>query len=279
MGAAMAGHLLRQGVQLAVWNRTPGSAGRERALEREGASRAATPAECVADARFVITMVRDAAALRAVLCGHDGVVSGLRRRAIVIDMSTVGRSAAREAARAVEAAGGHFVDAPVSGTVEPASRGQLLAMIGGHPRVVKRAEPLLERLCSRVIHAGEVGQGQALKVILNGVGSHHLVAFTSMLALGQRAGLSRKALVEAFTTGAFASPSYVGKKAKVLARDWSPEFTLDLTAKDVALNVELQEELGIHLPVHRAIATQVRQAVESGLGELDLFAMERFYER
>jgi 3-hydroxyisobutyrate dehydrogenase len=274
MGAAMAGNLVRRGALVRVWNRTPG---RDAALVRAGAVRAASPEACVQDARFVVTMVRDADALRSVLFGSGGAQRCLRRGSVVIDMSTIGRAAAIEIGRRLEAVGAHFLDAPVSGTVEPASRGELLAMVGGTPRVLKRAEPLLRLMCSRVVHAGDLGQGQALKVVLNGLGAHHLVAFTSMLAMGQKAGLSRKALVEVFTTGAFASPSYVGKRAKVLARDWSPEFTLALTLKDVLLNVELQDELGVSLPVHRAIATQVRRAVESGLGDLDLFAMEDYY--
>jgi 3-hydroxyisobutyrate dehydrogenase-like beta-hydroxyacid dehydrogenase len=274
MGVAMAGNLVRQGALVRVWNRRPG---RDSALVRDGAVRARTPAECVQDARFVVTMLRDAEALESVLFGEHGVATGLRPGAIVIDMSTVGRAAAISCGKRIMAAGGHFVDAPVSGTVDPASRGELLGLVGGDERVTRRAEPLLRFMCSRILYAGTLGQGQALKVVLNGLGAHHLIAFTSMLALGQRAGLARKTIIEAFTTSAFASPSYVGKRAKVLARDWSPEFTLALTLKDVLLNLELQDELRVSLPVHRAIATQVRRAVENGLGDLDLFAMESYY--
>jgi 3-hydroxyisobutyrate dehydrogenase-like beta-hydroxyacid dehydrogenase len=98
-----------------------------------------------------------------------------------------------------------------------------------------------------------------------------------MLALGERAGLARDTLVEAFTTGAFASPSYRHKAPKVLARDWSPEFSLELALKDGALNVALQEEVGMVLPVQRAIAREVAQAVAQGLGPEDLFAIEKYF--
>ena len=132
-------------------------------------------------------------------------------------------------------------------------------------------------MCRRVIHAGDVGQGQALKVLLNGIGAHHFVAFASMLVLGERAGLSREVLVDAFTSGAFASPSYVGKKAKVLARDFSPEFSLGLAMKDAALNVELQDEVGMPLDVMRTIERVVKRAVASGLGGEDLYAIEKWF--
>ena len=84
-------------------------------------------------------------------------------------------------------------------------------------------------------------------------------------------------MVEAFTSGAFATPSYLGKKAKVLARDWSTEFSLALALKDAALVVEMQHELGMKLPVFRAIVGELEAAVREGLGDGDLFGIERHY--
>lgn len=276
MGAPMAANLARAGFTLAVWNRT---SARARPFARLGARIAATPADCVADADVVITMVRDAAALKDVMEGPAGILAGIRRRALVIDMSTIGRAAAVAVGERVRAAQGRFIDAPVSGTVQPATSGDLLALVGGRVRDVAAAQPVLDAMCKRVIHAGDVGQGQALKVVVNGLGVHHLVAFTSMLALAERAGLARDVAVDAFTSGAFASPSYVGKRSKVLARDFSPEFSLDLTLKDARLSAELQAEVGMPLGVHDEIRREVEAAVAQGLGAEDLFALEKFYAR
>jgi 3-hydroxyisobutyrate dehydrogenase len=258
-----------------VWNRT-----RERAeaLSGEVARIGRTPRDAVRGARVVVTCVADGRALEEVLGGADGVLAGLDPGAVVLDMSTIGRGAAREAARAVEAAGGRFVDAPVSGSVGPATRGELLALVGGADADVARATPVLETMCRRILRAGGVGQGQALKVVLNGVGSHHFVAFASMLALGERAGLPRETLVEAFTTGAFATPSYAAKRDRVLAGEYGDaDFTLALALKDGALNLALQQEVGLALPVQREIAREVAQAVGEGLGDLDLYAMEKYF--
>jgi 3-hydroxyisobutyrate dehydrogenase-like beta-hydroxyacid dehydrogenase len=151
-------------------------------------------------------------------------------------------------------------------------------MVGGADGDVERARPVLERMCGRILRAGGVGQGQALKVVLNGVGSHHFVAFASMMALGERAGLSRETIVDAFTSGAFATPSYASKKERVLARDYADaDFTLALALKDGALNVALQQEVGLTLPVQREIAREVAQAVGEGLGDMDLYAMEKHF--
>lgn len=281
MGTPMAARLVASGLPVRVWNRTRGP---EKALAKLGATPTGTPRECAEGADVVVTMLSDAEALTAVLQGRDGVLATFanerrKPRAILLDMSTIGRAAAIATGRLVEAHGAHFVDAPVSGSVRPAGAGELVALVGGGVRSVERVRSVLAVLCRKLIHAGGVGQGQALKVVLNGVGAHHLVAFTSMLALGERGGLARDILLDAFTTGAFASPSYVGKRDKVLARDYTPDFSLALALKDCALNRALQEELGVDLPVHRAIFEDIASGVKEGLGDLDLFALEKHYER
>jgi 3-hydroxyisobutyrate dehydrogenase-like beta-hydroxyacid dehydrogenase len=276
MGAPMARRVAAS-FPLAVWNRTRAKA---EALSGVVASVASTPKEAARGAGVVVTCLADGQALQEVLSGPDGLLAGLDPDAVVVDVSTIGRAAAREAARAVQAAGGRFVDAPVSGTVGPAERGELLAMVGGADEDVARVTPVLQTMCKRILRAGGAGQGQALKVVLNGLGSHHFVAFASMLALGERAGLARETLVDAFTSGAFAAPAYVGKRERVLAgRYEDPDFTLALALKDGALNLALQQEVGLVLPVQREIAREVAQAVAEGLGELDLYGIEKYFGR
>jgi 3-hydroxyisobutyrate dehydrogenase-like beta-hydroxyacid dehydrogenase len=274
MGAPMARRVAAV-APLVAWNRTREKA---EALADVAVRVAPTPRDAARGASVVVTCLADGRALEQVLGGDDGLLAGIEPDTVVVDMSTIGRAAAREAARAVESRGARFVDAPVSGSIGPATRGELLAMVGGADGDVERATPILQAMCSRILRAGGVGQGQALKVVLNGLGAHHFVAFASMLALGERAGLARETIVEAFTSGAFATPSYVSKRDKVLARDYSAaEFTLALALKDGALNVALQQEVGLPLPVQREIAREIAQAVGEGLGDLDLYAMERYF--
>ena len=116
--------------------------------------------------------------------------------------------------------------------------------------------------------------------MLNGVGAHHLVAFTSMLALGEGAGLARDVLLDAFTTGAFATPSYVGKREKLLARDYTADFALELRAEGLRelLNLHSRRRWASSSPFHRADRPAVDWA-RGGLGQLDLFALEKHYGR
>jgi len=285
MGKPMASRLVEMGFELNVFNRTA-----KVMKTLDGVRGCPTPYECAHERDVVITMLADAASLETILEGPNGVLRALAEkkeraarmrirahRTIVIDMSTIGRAAAVRVAKRVEEFGGRFIDAPVSGSVKPAGKGELVALVGGSVNAVERARPVLAALCKKIIHAGPVGQGQALKVVLNGVGAHHLVAFTSMLALGERAGLARDVLLDTFTSGAFATPSYIGKRDKLLARDYSPEFALSLALKDVALNLALQHECGVKLPVVRAILADIEKGIEAGLGDLDLFALEKRY--
>lgn len=274
MGRPMAGRLLDLGFPIRVWSRTSSTA-----KTLSGAIPTTSPAEAVKGAAVIVTMLTDAAALEAVL---PSILEGInaeksKLRPVLVDMSTIGRRAAIAIGKRVEASGARFVDAPVSGTVRPAARGELVALVGGAVRSVERARPVLDALCKKVIHAGGIGQGQALKVVLNGIGAHHFVALASMLALGEKAGLARDILLDAFTTGAFATPSYLGKRDKLLVRDYTAEFSLELALKDVALNVQLQHECGVKLPVLRAIVADLERAMNAGLGGLDLFAIEKTY--
>ncbi len=264
MGSRMAKRLVHAGFDVVGWSRNQSRA--------SGVKRAPSLAEAVRRADFVVTMVSDERALRAVA---PGILSELGRGAVWVEMSTSGRPIALHLAREAKKRGAHVVDAPVSGTLGPAERGELVAFVGGDP---KRAEPILRALCKHWIHAGKVGQGQALKVVVNGLGAHHLVAFATMLAVAERAGLSRPVALEAFTSGAFASPSYVGKKQKVLARQYDPEFTLALTLKDAKLASSLAREVGFDAPVLRSVAREVARGVEAGLGDRDLFALELLYK-
>jgi 3-hydroxyisobutyrate dehydrogenase-like beta-hydroxyacid dehydrogenase len=272
MGAPMARNLARAGYSLTLWNR------RRARAESLGLPVAETPAVAVEAAELVITMLSDAEALEAVLFGPGGAATIDVTGKLFVDMSTVGPRVARSVAERLGARGGRFVDAPVSGSRAPAERAELVVLAGGSEADVRRLAPVFSAIAKRVIHAGEVGAGQTLKVVLNGLGCQHLLAFASMLRLGERAGLARDTLVEAFTEGAFATPAYKGKRERVLDHRYGdPDFVLELVLRDAELCAELQRDTGAVLPTHRAAHEEVRRAVERGWGKLDLFVVEDLY--
>jgi 3-hydroxyisobutyrate dehydrogenase-like beta-hydroxyacid dehydrogenase len=275
MGAPMAANVLRAGHALVVWNRT---AEKARPLVDAGAKMATSPADAARDAEVVITMLADPAALEAVMRADDGVLSSLAKDALVVDMSTVDPASARSLDAAVRARGGRFVDAPVSGTRQPAVDGKLVIMAAGDAADVERARPILSSM-GRVIFVGAVGQGMAMKLVLNGLGAHMMTGFAAMLVLGARQGLSAATMLEVIGAGAFASPLFAAKGARIAARSFAPDFTVALMRKDQALVLSTARALGYAMPTERAIMEVLDAAIGDGLGEDDLCGVVQLFER
>jgi 3-hydroxyisobutyrate dehydrogenase-like beta-hydroxyacid dehydrogenase len=275
MGAPMAANILRRGHALTVWNRT---SSRARPLVDAGARLAATPAEAARGADVVVTMLADPSALDAVLYGADGVVAALAANALVVDMSTVDPAAAHKADAAVRAAGGRFVDAPVSGTRKPATDGTLVIMAGGAPADVERARPVLECM-GRVVAVGGVGQGMAMKLVLNGLGAHMMVGFSATLVLGKKLGLPPRAMLDVIGAGAFSSPLFTGKGPRMVARDFDADFTLKLMHKDQELVLGAAAAVDYPMPTQAAIRDVLAQAIAAGFGDGDLSSIIRLFEQ
>ncbi len=275
MGAPMAANILRRGHALTVWNRT---SSRARPLVDAGARLAATPAEAARGADVVVTMLADPSALDAVLYGADGVVAALAANALVVDMSTVDPAAAHKADAAVRAAGGRFVDAPVSGTRKPATDGTLVIMAGGAPADVERVRPVLECM-GRVVAVGGVGQGMAMKLVLNGLGAHMMVGFSATLVLGKKLGLPARAMLDVIGAGAFSSPLFTGKGPRMVARDFDADFTLKLMHKDQELVLGAAAAVDYPMPTQAAIRDVLAQAIAAGFGDGDLSSVIRLFEQ
>jgi 3-hydroxyisobutyrate dehydrogenase-like beta-hydroxyacid dehydrogenase len=267
MGAPMADRI-RKKFPLTVWNRTV-----ERAAPFQP-DVAATPAEAAARADLVISMLSDPAALDEV---WRSALEGLRPGTLAIDMSTVDPATVRALADRVTQKGARFIDAPVSGTRKPAVEGTLLIMAGGAIEDVERARPVLATM-GRVLHVGEVGQGMATKLVLNGLGAHMLTGFCAMMTLGVRQGLDPRKLLEVITSGAFSSPLYATKGPRIFARDFTADFTLSLMLKDQELVLQTAKELGYPMPTLAAIRDVLIEAVKAGLGEGDLSGLVRLFE-
>jgi 3-hydroxyisobutyrate dehydrogenase-like beta-hydroxyacid dehydrogenase len=267
MGAPMAARL--DGFNLTVWNRTPRP---ERVPA--GARSADSARAAVEGAEVVVTMVADGDALLALL---DDVLAGdLADDAVLVDMSTIGPVAAREAGARCSRAGVAFLDAPVSGSTPAAASGQLVAMVGGNAEALERARPVLEAMTRAQLHLGETGTGAAMKLALNLALAVTNQTIAETLLLAERAGIPRSAAYDVLEAGALASP-YVGyKRAAFEDPDGQPvAFSIELMRKDVRLALELAERAGLDLPAGRSAAHGLDRALDGGLGEADLVAVLR----
>ncbi len=262
MGSLMAANLLAAGHDLTVWNRT---SERAEPLARAGATVAGSPADAAARADAIFTMLTDPAALEAVVFGGAGVAETIRPGAALIDLSTVGPAPIRGvAARLPE--GVEVLDAPVRGSVDKARAASLGIVVGGDREVFERWRDLLA-VMGEPTYVGELGAGQAAKLVNNVAVIGAIVLVGEALALAQRLGLTREAafdLLEQTSLGD--AVRYV--RDRLEPRDFAPRFKASLAAKDLAIGLEAGAG-GSEQRLVAAAASWFDEVRALGLDELD----------
>jgi 3-hydroxyisobutyrate dehydrogenase/2-hydroxy-3-oxopropionate reductase len=260
------------GHQLVLWNRDRSKA--EALADDIGAAIASSPATAAKDADIVVTSLADDDAMTDVYLGADGITSGIRADAVVVDTSTVDPETIRRVGAALSAVGARFCDCPVSGSVSTVEAGALTIMAGGEPGVVAAAEQVLSAIAQKVVRVGELGSGAACKLAVNGLLHSFNVALSEALVLAEKAGVDREAAYEVFASGAAGAP-YVHYKREAFEHPEAAAvaFTLDLAAKDLELARRLGERVGATLEQATTTASVVNEAIASGMGERDLSAI------
>jgi 3-hydroxyisobutyrate dehydrogenase-like beta-hydroxyacid dehydrogenase len=267
MGAPMARRLLAAGHDVTVWNRT---AEKAQALAGEGASVAATPAAAADGADAVITMLATPEALEMVVFGKDGLAGGIERGTTLIEMSTVGPATMHAIAGRFKAAD-PIVDAPVLGSIGPASEGTLRIFVGGTTDQFIRWSPVLESM-GRPMHVGPFGSGAAMKVVVNSTLGTSLCAFAEALALADALGLDRSLafeVLEASPLGAVAR----SRRTSVETGEYPARFRLSLARKDMELAEQACSDAGLDDPVIEAAAAWFRRADGEGFADRDYAAV------
>lgn len=263
MGAGMARNLVAKGHDLVVWNRT---AARMAPLVEAGASAAESPADVARRCDLVMICVADTPDVVAVVTGPHGILEGLRAGTLVVDHSTISPRATIELAAAVAAAGGSWIDAPVSGGSEGAERGTLAVMAGGEPADVVRAGEVMEAFATTITHVGPVGSGQKVKIVNQILVVGNQLAASEALLFAQAADLDLETALQAVVGGAAGSWMLAHRGPQMIARDWRPGFTIDLQQKDLRLALEAADEAGVPLPATAFIHQLYRTLQARGLG-------------
>jgi 3-hydroxyisobutyrate dehydrogenase-like beta-hydroxyacid dehydrogenase len=274
MGSRMAQRLIRAGFELTVWNRTPG---RAEALKKLGAKEAASPKEAAAEADGAITMLADPASVEQVALAKNGLLEGLKKGSLYIDMTTVSPETSRKLGAACAERGVEFLDAPVTGSKPAADSGELLLMVGGEPAVLERARPVLQPMSKKIVHMGPVGRGSLMKLVNNLSMAGAMAAFFEGFTLGKRGGLSGEAILEVLNSGALASPLLRLKGEAILKGDFEPLFSLKHMAKDVHLAVEESQRERLEAPLSRLLDGLFQEAQRRNFGEEDYAALIKVF--
>ena len=274
MGHAMATCALRAGIPTSVWNRGPGAT---RDLAELGAKVAESAGDAARRAAIVVTMVTDADVVVAI-AKDQGMLAALAPGAIWVQMSTIGVAGIERVKALVDAERPDviLIDAPVSGSKEPAEQGQLTIFASGPDAVRSRLDPLFKALGQRTIWVGEVGTGSRLKLVANSWLGLAAEAVNTSVALARRLGLGTQTVVNALDGSPLVSPWQAAKLRRIVENDFSPQFALSLALKDVHLALEAEGD--DRFQALSCLADEWQGVVERGLGDQDLTVVTRALE-
>ncbi len=269
MGRAMAISALRAGIPTIVWNRDPKAT---RDFPELGAEVAETPADAARRASIVVTMVTDVNVVESI-ARDQGMLAALAPGAVWVQMSTIGVAGIERVAALVgsERADVTLIDAPVSGSKEPAEEGKLTIFASGPDDVRPRLDPLFDALGQRTIWVGPVGAGSRLKLVANVWLALSAEAVNTSVALAGQLGLEAETVVKALAGGPLVSPWQAAKLERIVHNDFSVQFALALALKDVHLALEAAGD--DRFRALASLADEWEQVVDRGLGDRDLIVV------
>jgi len=278
MGRAIVPRLLAAGHAVKGWNRTKEKAA---ALLQRGMHWAGSPCEAARDSQIVFSIVTDGAAVRALALGESGVVAGLSKDAVYLDMSTIDPGASRAIAAEFAKAGLTMLDAPISGTTLTIAQGKASLMVAGDKAAFERAQPVLLDIGPKVTYVGAQGLAAQLKVALNLTLVIEVIGFCEGVALAEKGGVPREVAVEAFLKSVVASP-VLGYRAPLLLEGRISDATygnVDLQQKDMLLALDLGRRMGVPVPLGAAANEMLNACRGLGLAHRDFVAVYEVYRR
>ncbi|MBX3454055.1 NAD(P)-dependent oxidoreductase [Ferrovibrio sp.] len=267
MGYPMAGHLVKAGHSVTVWNRTAEKAGKWAA--QHGGTAAASPKEAAMGAEFVMACVGNDDDLRSVVYGDTGAFAGMQKNAVFVDHTTASADVARELYAKAKAAGLGFVDAPVSGGQAGAENGQLTIMCGGEAEVYERVKPVIQSYAKMQALLGEAGAGQLTKMVNQICIAGLVQGLSEALAFGRAAGLDIVKVVEVISKGAAQSWQMDNRHKTMAESKFEFGFAVDWMRKDLGICLAEARRNGASLPVTAAVDQYYAEVQQMGGGRWD----------
>ncbi len=277
MGSRMAVNLQKAGHSLVVYNRTRGKSAD---LLAGGAAWADSPAALAKQVAIVFTMLAHPEAVKEAAFGQDGFLPSLAPGGLWVDCSTVNPSFSIEMAATAQALGIRFLDAPVTGSKEPAALGKLIFWVGGEAAEVEACRPLFQCMGNRIVHGGGHGMGASLKMVMNQLLGTTMAAFAEALVLGRSFGLPLEKLFEALLGGPAAAPIVAAKRGRIESGNFEDaDFLLRWLQKDLHLATVSAYETGVSLPLTNVAKEIYRFAIRDGDGDKDISAIYHYLSR
>jgi len=276
MGSEIAAHLCGKGIAPTLWNRS--ERGHRTDPRFKGARFAATPAEAVRDADFILYCLGTDTAIDAVVFGADGILAGTKAGQLAINLSTVHPDLSRREAPAYAARGVAFLDGSLFGSRPEAQAAQLQIVMGGNRADFDRAQPLLKLFSSSTYLMGPTGSGAAMGLVGSLVVCLQIQALAEALILAKKAGIDLNTVVELLGLTDFRSPLFTAMGPEILARKFDPVFSLDHLYKDARQIMQFATQLDVPVPGCAAAHEVIKSAIAHGWGEENCSALVKAME-
>ncbi len=276
MGYPMAGHLVKGGHEVTVYNRTGARA--EHWVGAHGGARAGTPRAAVEGAEIAFSCVGNDDDVRSVVLGEDGILSGLASGAIYVDHTTASAGVARELYASAAEHSIAMVDAPVSGGQAGAENGQLTVMCGGEQAPFDRAQPVIDSYAKACTLMGEIGAGQLTKMVNQICIAGLLQGLSEAMNFGLRAGLDMDKVINVINKGAAQSWQMDNRATTMCQGKFDFGFAVDWMRKDLGIALAEAREMGAQLPVAEMVEQLYAKLQERGGGRLDTSSLIQLLE-
>lgn len=276
MGVGIVSRLLAAGHSVTGWNRTKPKA---EALIKAGMKWAESPREAASLSEIVFSIVTDAAAVHHVALGPNGIMAGLSKDSVYLDMSTIAPDAHREIAAEFKKAGLTMLDAPISGSTVTLETGKASIMVGGDKNAFERVKPALLDIGAKAAYIGGNGMAVQMKLAINLVLMVEVIAFGEGIALAEKGGVAREVAVEAMLNSVAASP-VLGYRGPFILEGKMPETPLadvNLQQKDMLLVLEQGRKLGSPVPLAAAANEMMNACRGLGIGHHDFVTAHQVY--
>ncbi|KAK3599504.1 hypothetical protein CHS0354_006633 [Potamilus streckersoni] len=273
MGQGMVMNLLRSGHEVTVWNRTILKC---REFVKAGALKGNSPAEVVQSCDITFSCVSDSSAVKDLVFGNAGVLQGISPGKCYVEMSTIDEDTVQDAAEAITARGGVFLEAPVVGSRVPALEGQLVILAAGDRKLYDDCYSCFEALGKKSLYLGsDVGAAMRMKLIINMIMGTVMASLAEGMAMAEKVGLDQEDIAEVLSLGSLSCPTVIHKSQAILNQKYDPHFPLQHQQKDLRLALQLGDKVEQPLYVAAAANELYKKARRLGYGESDISAVFR----
>ena len=266
LGEAVGLHLLDSGYSVSVYNRTKS---KTKNLEEKGADVAELPSVVAESSDLIITCVKDADAVKQVLFGQGGVVSGKHDDMTVADMSTINPNAAKEISKKLHDEGIKSIEIPVMGGPNVAIEGKLVLMASGDKESFERFSQVFNTIANKTFFLGESGSAHSIKLAMNLQISLLALSLSEGIMLTKKAGFDPEIFLEILNSTYFSTGMSQNKAYKMIKDEYQPTFTLKNMKKDLDTIIASAKDFDAKLPIAERANEIYKQALDAGFGEID----------